>query len=49
MDVLREPEGTPLGVWFATLPAWIATAIAALVYAPAASYLLTLPLADLIF
>ncbi len=40
-----QPEGTPFGVWFATLPPWIGLAIAALVYAPAASYLLTVPLA----
>lgn len=39
------PEGTPLGVWVATLPAWVALTVAALFYAPAAAYLVWLPLA----
>ena len=39
-----RPEGTPFGVWMTTLPVWIAFAVAALLYAPAASYLVALPL-----
>lgn len=39
-----RPDGTPFGVWFAALPVWVALLIAALVYAPAASYLWSLPL-----
>lgn len=40
-----KPEGTPIGVWFATIPVWIALSIAGLIYAPAASYLVWVPLA----
>ena len=40
-----QPAGTPFGVWFATLPVWVLVAIAALLYAPAASYLVWMPLA----
>lgn len=39
-----RPEGSPFGVWFAALPPWVALLVAALLYAPAASYLLSLPL-----
>jgi hypothetical protein len=39
-----RPDGSPIGVWFAALPAWVALLVAALIYAPAASYLLFLPL-----
>ncbi len=40
-----QPEGTPFGVWFAALPPWLLLTAAALVYAPAASYLVSVPLA----
>ncbi len=39
-----RPDGTPFGVWYAALPAWIGLLGAALVYAPAASYLVSVPL-----
>ena len=39
-----QPDGTPLGVWFAALPPWILLTVMALVYAPAASYLVSVPL-----
>jgi hypothetical protein len=39
-----RPDGSPFGVWFAALPTWVALLVAALLYAPAASYLLSLPL-----
>ena len=39
-----RPDGSPIGVWFAALPVWIALLVAALIYAPAASYLLFLPM-----
>jgi len=39
-----RPDGSPFGVWFAALPAWIFLLGATLVYAPAASYLVSLPL-----
>jgi hypothetical protein len=39
-----RPDGSPYGVWFVTLPSWVALLVAALLYAPAASYLLSLPL-----
>lgn len=38
-----RPEGTPLGTWFAALPVWVVLLVVALVYAPAASYLVSLP------
>jgi hypothetical protein len=39
-----RPDGTPFGVWLAALPAWTALLIIALRYAPAASYLVSVPL-----
>jgi hypothetical protein len=39
-----KPDGTPFGVWLVALPAWIALLCLALRQAPAASYLLSLPL-----
>ena len=39
-----KPDGTPFGVWFAALPAWVALLVLALRYAPAASYLVSVPL-----
>ncbi|HTV00453.1 MAG TPA: M20/M25/M40 family metallo-hydrolase [Luteitalea sp.] len=39
-----RPDGSPLGVWFAALPVWVGLLVAALLYAPAASYLLFFPL-----
>lgn len=39
-----RPDATPFGVWFAALPAWIALLVLALLRAPAASYLVFLPL-----
>ncbi len=39
-----RPDGTPFGVWFAALPVWVALLVGALLYAPAASYLVSLPL-----
>ena len=38
------PDGTPFGVWFAALPVWIALLGLALRFAPAASYLVSIPL-----
>ncbi|BCS35879.1 aminopeptidase [Luteitalea sp. TBR-22] len=38
------PDGTPFGVWFAALPVWVALLVLALRYAPAASYLVSIPL-----
>lgn len=43
-----RPDTTPLGVWFAALPVWIALLALALLRAPAASYLVFLPLAALV-
>ena len=40
-----RPDGTPFGVWFAALPVWVALLVGALLYAPAASYLISLPAA----
>ena len=39
-----KPDGTPFGVWFVALPAWVALLVLALRYAPAASYLISVPL-----
>ncbi len=39
-----RPDGTPFGVWFAALPVWVVLLVVALLYAPAASYLLSMPL-----
>lgn len=39
-----RPDATPFGVWFAALPAWIVLLVLALLRAPAASYLVFLPL-----
>jgi hypothetical protein len=39
-----RPDGSPLGVWFAALPAWAGLLIGSLIYAPAAAYLLFVPL-----
>lgn len=44
MPPALRPDGTPFGVWFAAIPAWIALLIGSLLYAPAASYLVSLPL-----
>jgi hypothetical protein len=43
-----KPDGTPVGVWFAALPVWIALLVLALLYAPAASYTVSLPLAAVV-
>ena len=39
-----RPDGTPFGVWYAALPVWILMLVAALLHAPAASYLVSMPL-----
>ncbi|AMY12813.1 Arginyl aminopeptidase [Luteitalea pratensis] len=39
-----KPDGTPFGVWFAALPAWVALLIFALRHAPGASYLMSIPM-----
>jgi pimeloyl-ACP methyl ester carboxylesterase len=40
-----RPLGTPGAVWMAALPVWTAAAVATLVYAVGASYLVSIPLA----
>lgn len=45
MPVRLRPIGTPGAVWLTALPAWMAAAVAALVYAVGASYLVSIPLA----
>lgn len=44
-----RPDATPFGVWFAALPAWIALLVLALLRAPAAAYLVGLPLVTVVF
>jgi hypothetical protein len=39
-----KPDGTPFGVWFAALPIWVLILVLSLWYAPAASYLVSVPL-----
>ncbi len=39
-----RPDGTPFGVWCAALPVWVLLLAAALLRAPAASYLVSIPL-----
>lgn len=43
-----RPDATPAGVWFAALPAWIALLVASLLRAPAAAYLVFLPVLTLV-
>lgn len=40
-----SPEGSPLGVWIAVLPVWVVLSVTGVLYAPAAAYLVWLPLA----
>ena len=39
-----RPDGTPFGVWSAALPVWTLMLVGALLHAPSASYLLSIPL-----
>ncbi len=45
LPVRLRPLGTPAAVWITALPVWIAAALAALLYAVGASYLVSIPLA----